>query len=109
MTLPKEELLKIFQTAKDVEQDETCARIVGINMEGPFLDPVKKGAHVEGYIRKPDIEFFRACNEAAGGMIKLVTLAPNMEGSENLSENYIMKWLFLSDIQQQIMAAQQKR
>ena len=38
MTLPKEELLKIFQTAKDVEQDETCARIVGINMEGPFLD-----------------------------------------------------------------------
>ena len=27
-------------------------------------------------------EFFRACNEAAGGMIKLVTLAPNMEGSE---------------------------
>ena len=82
MTLPKEELLKIFQTAKDVEQDETCTRIVGINMEGPFLDPVKKGAHVEGYIRKPDIEFFRACNEAAGGMIKLVTLAPNMEGSE---------------------------
>ena len=51
-------------------------------MEGPFLDPAKKGAHVEGYIREPDIEFFRACNEAAGGMIKLVTLAPNMEGSE---------------------------
>ena len=82
MTLPKEELLRIFQTAKDVEQDETCARIVGINMEGPFLDPSKKGAHVEGYIRKPDIGFFRECNEAAGGLIKLVTLAPNMEGSE---------------------------
>ena len=72
MTLPKEELLKIFQTAKDVEQDETCARIVGINMEG----------HVEGYIRKPDVEFFRECNESAGGMIKLVTLAPNMEGAK---------------------------
>ena len=82
MTLPKEELLKIFQTAKDVDQDETCARIVGINMEGPFLDPAKKGAHVEGYIRKPDIEFFRECNDAAGGLIKLVTLAPNMEGAE---------------------------
>ena len=37
---------------------------------------------MEGYIRKPDIEFFRECNEAAGGLIKLVTLAPNMEGSE---------------------------
>ena len=28
-------------------------------MEGPFLDPSKKGAHVEGYIRKPDIGFFK--------------------------------------------------
>lgn len=82
MTLPKEELIKIFQTAKDVKQDETCARIVGINMEGPFLDPAKKGAHVENYIRKPDVEFFRTCNEAAGGMIKLVTIAPNMKGAE---------------------------
>ena len=82
MTLPKEELLRIFQTAVDVEQDETCARIVGINMEGPFLDPVKKGAHVEGYIRKPDVDFFRECNEASGHLIKLVTLAPNMEGAQ---------------------------
>lgn len=78
MTLPKEELLAIFQTAADVEQDDTCAHIVGINMEGPFLDPAKKGAHVEGYIRKPDVEFFRECNKAANGMIKVVTLAPNM-------------------------------
>ena len=43
---------------------------------------MKKGAHVEGYIRKPDVEFFRECNESAGGMIKLVTLAPNMEGAK---------------------------
>lgn len=82
MTLPKEDLLKIFRTAMDVEQDETCARIVGINMEGPFLDPAKKGAHVEGYIRKPNVGFFRECNEASGHMIKLVTLAPNMKGAE---------------------------
>ena len=88
MTLPKEELLKIFQTAKDVDQDETCARIVGINMEGPFLDPAKKGAHVEGYIRKPDIEFFRECQNASGGRIKVVTVAPNMEGAEEFIETF---------------------
>lgn len=82
MTLPKDLLLKIFQTAVDVEQDETCAHIVGINMEGPFIDPVKKGAHVEGYIAKPDAEFFRDCNKASGNLIKLVTLAPNVDGAE---------------------------
>ena len=82
MTLPMEQLIRIFASATEVEQDDSCARIVGLNMEGPFLDPAKKGAHVEEYIRKPDIEFFRECNEAAGGLIKLVTLAPNMEGAE---------------------------
>ena len=82
MTLPMEQLIRIFASATEVEQNDSCARIVGLNMEGPFLDPAKKGAHVEEYIRKPDIEFFRECNEAAGGLIKLVTLAPNMEGSE---------------------------
>lgn len=82
MTLPKEQLLKIFRTAVDVKTDETCANIGGINMEGPFIDPGKKGAHVEAYIAKPSVEFFRECNQVCHGMIKLVTLASNMEGAE---------------------------
>ena len=82
MTLPKEQLLKIFRTAVDVETDDTCAHIGGINMEGPFIDSKKKGAHVEDYIVKPSVEFFRECNGVCGGMIKLVTLAPNVEGAQ---------------------------
>lgn len=83
MTLPKEQLLSIFATAKEAEsaKDPMLAHIVGINMEGPFLDPSKKGAHVEEHILAPNVEFFRACNESSGNMIKLVTLAPNMEGA----------------------------
>lgn len=82
MTLPKDQLYKIFNTIDQVEFDDTCAHIVGINMEGPFLDPSKKGAHVEKFIINPDIDFFRKCNEAAHGMIKLVTIAPNMDGAD---------------------------
>lgn len=83
MTLPKEQLLAIFATAKEAEsaKDPQLAHIVGINMEGPFLDPAKKGAHVEEYILAPDVDFFRECNENSGNMIKLVTLAPNMKGA----------------------------
>ena len=81
MTIPKDELLEVMKNAGSYEYSGG-SHLVGINMEGPFLDPVKKGAHVEGYIRKPDVEFFRECNESAGGMIKLVTLAPNMEGAK---------------------------
>ena len=81
MTLPKEQLLKIFHSALEVDMDEMCAHIGGINMEGPFIDPSKKGAHVEENIVKPTAEFFRDCNEACNGMIRLVTLAPNVEGA----------------------------
>lgn len=79
MTLPKEQLERIFDTAKAVQVlDHT---LVGIHMEGPFLDPDKKGAHMEEYMIEPDIEFFRKCNERSGGLIRLVTLAPNRNGA----------------------------
>ena len=87
MTLPLEQLRGIFASAEKVEQDESCARIIGVNMEGPFLDPAKKGAHVEAYIRKPDVEFFRECQEAAGGRIRIVTVAPNMKAQRTLLKN----------------------
>ena len=81
MTLPAEELKEIFATIKTVGDFPEGATVRGINMEGPFLDPKKKGAHVEGYIRKPDAEFFRELNAYSGNMVKLVTLAPNVEGA----------------------------
>lgn len=88
MTLPLEELEAIFKTIREAGQEEGQARIVGVNMEGPFLDPAKKGAHVEAHIRKPEGAFFNACQEAADGMIKLVTLAPNVEGAKEFIRDY---------------------
>ncbi|MGI6069487.1 MAG: N-acetylglucosamine-6-phosphate deacetylase [Blautia sp.] len=86
MTLPSELLLKIFATVKEAGNDEDMAKIVGINMEGPFLDVDKKGAHVAEYLVQPDVEMFRACNAASGNRIKLVTLAPNVPGAMEFIE-----------------------
>ena len=81
MTLPKERLCQIFASVKNAESEDGAA-VVGINMEGPFLDPAKKGAHVEEWIAAPDAAFVRELNQDAGGLVRLVTLAPNMEGAE---------------------------
>lgn len=90
MTLPKENLLKIIQGVKNFEvniinrediDSNSLSRIVGINMEGPFLDPAKKGAHRGEDIAAPDLNFFRECNSACGGLIRLVTVAPNINGA----------------------------
>lgn len=81
MTFPKERLRQIFASIKGA-QTEDGATVVGINMEGPFLDPAKKGAHVEKWIAALDVAFVRELNQDADGLVRLVTLAPNMDGAE---------------------------
>ena len=81
MTFPKERLRQIFASIKGAQTEEG-AKVVGINMEGPFLDPAKKGAHVEEWIAAPDAAFVRELNQEVDGLVRLVTLAPNMEGAE---------------------------
>ena len=81
MTFPKERLRQIFASIKGAQTEEE-AKVVGINMEGPFLDPAKKGAHVEEWIAAPDVAFVRELNQDVDGLVRLVTLAPNMDGAE---------------------------
>ena len=81
MTFPKERLRQIFASIKGA-QTEDGATVVGINMEGPFLDPAQKGAHVEKWIAAPDVAFVRELNQDADGLVRLVTVAPNMDGAE---------------------------
>ena len=81
MTFPKERLRQIFASIKGAQTEEG-AKVVGINMEGPFLDPAKKGAHVEEWIAAPDAAFVRELIQDVDGLVRLVTLAPNMDGAE---------------------------
>ena len=84
MTLSPEKLEKVLHTARRIKASQNVgeeAVLVGINMEGPFLDSEKKGAHLEEYIMEPSIDYFRKCNQESGGLIRLVTLAPNKEGA----------------------------
>lgn len=83
MSLDKDTLTGIYSSIKEYEQKPKHAKIVGLNMEGPFLDPVKKGVHKEDYLLNPDIEFFNECNRLSSNMIKLVTLAPNLPNAQN--------------------------
>ncbi|MBR5967274.1 MAG: N-acetylglucosamine-6-phosphate deacetylase [Lachnospiraceae bacterium] len=57
------------------------ARIRGINAEGPFLSLEKKGAHDPQYITAPDEAYFNELNELSGGMIRLITIAPEQENA----------------------------
>ena len=89
MTLGEDTLLEICKAAKAYREEgpkEKRARLCGINMEGPFVAPSKKGAQNGAYIRTPDIEMFDKLNEASGFMVKLIAIAPEVEGAMEFIE-----------------------
>ena len=63
---------------------EDCAAPEGINLEGPFLSEAKRGAHPTEYLSKPDLALYARLREAAKGSVRLVTVAPEYEGADEL-------------------------
>ncbi|MCK5128736.1 MAG: N-acetylglucosamine-6-phosphate deacetylase [Clostridiales bacterium] len=57
------------------------AKCVGINMEGPFINPKKKGAQADKNITNPDYSAFERLFDAAKGKIRTVDIAPELPGS----------------------------
>lgn len=80
MTIPKDELVKVMKNAGEYSYNGG-AHIVGINMEGPFISPSKKGAQAADNIMHCDYEYFCKLQEAANGLIKLVDIAPEEPGA----------------------------
>ncbi|MBQ9482343.1 MAG: N-acetylglucosamine-6-phosphate deacetylase [Clostridia bacterium] len=65
--------------------EESGAKILGVHLEGPFISLKHVGAQPVEYVAKPSVETFKAYQSAAGGNIKIVTLAPEVEGGNELT------------------------
>ena len=78
MTLPVDTLEKILKNAADYK-NESGAKLVGLNMEGPFISPEKKGAQDEHYIVSCDANIYRQFQNAANGLVKFVGIAPERD------------------------------
>ena len=63
---------------------ERGARILGINLEGPFLNPIKCGAQDPRALTKPDAAIFSSLIEACDGHAKAMTIAPELQGIEEI-------------------------
>lgn len=83
MTLPYDVLEQAFKTAVRFQRErpEQAARIGGIHMEGPYFSEKKKGAQNGAYLKDPDIEGFRKLHAASEGLLRIVDVAPELEGA----------------------------
>ena len=78
---PEQTLWCIREYKKWKQMEHKGAKIAGIHLEGPFLASAYKGAMPEHLLRKsPDIELLRSYQEAAGGEIRYITVAPELAG-----------------------------
>jgi N-acetylglucosamine-6-phosphate deacetylase len=60
--------------------------LLGIHLEGPFIstEPGAVGAHSKKFVQSPNVQAFRQYQEWAGGGIRILTLAPELPGAEEL-------------------------
>jgi N-acetylglucosamine-6-phosphate deacetylase len=68
--------------AAKVYRETAKGNFLGLHLEGPFLNPIKKGAHPEKYIKKGTMELVRRWIESADGTIKMMTIAPELQDQE---------------------------
>lgn len=76
MTLGRERLCDIVGTVSEYKGNESGAKIAGINLEGPFIALSKKGAQNADFVREGTVEEFNTLYEKSGGLVKLITIAP---------------------------------
>lgn len=82
MTLPEEQLTAICKTAAAHRaKNSGGSELAGLHLEGPFLCMAKKGAQNGAFLHDPDGAMLHRLQEAAGGLVKLVTLAPEQPGA----------------------------
>ncbi|UKS28466.1 N-acetylglucosamine-6-phosphate deacetylase [Paenibacillus sp. HWE-109] len=79
-----EELLAMIRSVKRVIGHEVGAKIAGLHLEGPYLNPKRKGMQNERFLRHPNLAEMKNIFDEAEGLIKMVTIAPELPGGMEL-------------------------
>jgi len=81
----RDDLLNAVRAVKKaIERGTEGAEVLGIHLEGPYINPEKCGAHDAEYVRPPSPDEIKELLEAANRTIKIVTFAPEVKGSKEL-------------------------
>ncbi|WP_246125655.1 N-acetylglucosamine-6-phosphate deacetylase [Alkalicoccus halolimnae] len=76
----------LTEAAKAIKESRGGAGLLGIHLEGPFINVKRAGAQPVQWVQLPDRNLFRQFQETSGKNIRIVTLAPELAGSSGLLE-----------------------
>jgi N-acetylglucosamine-6-phosphate deacetylase len=83
---PVEMVFDLLKRVRTQANSVSGARVAGAHLEGPFLNERFKGAHDPEYIRKPDKGLFNEWIAAGDGMVRMITIAPELPGADKVIE-----------------------
>lgn len=63
-------------------RNHSKGNFLGLHLEGPYLNPLRKGAHPETLIKKASLTEVRSWIEQADGEIKMITIAPELQSRD---------------------------
>jgi len=78
---PKATLKRIDSTVSDIGEQGAGARILGINLEGPYINRMKSGAQDKKAARRPDAAELKSIIKRSRGSLRLMTIAPEVDGA----------------------------
>ncbi|MGI5976963.1 MAG: N-acetylglucosamine-6-phosphate deacetylase [Candidatus Limivicinus sp.] len=81
MTISREDLKKVMGRIRGYERSGASAKCAGVHLEGPFLSYKKRGAQAAFNLQEPNIDMFMELDELSGHKIKLITVAPEIDGA----------------------------
>ncbi len=79
---PRRLLATVAGIRRAMDDPATAAVVAGVHLEGPWLSPGRRGAHDPTTLRLPDPAELGALIDAAGGAVRLLTIAPELAGAE---------------------------
>jgi N-acetylglucosamine-6-phosphate deacetylase len=77
-------IARYIRAHENAEADRLAAEILGIHLEGPFISKAQRGVHPADALLKPSVETLGKFIEAADGLVRIVTLAPELPGALEL-------------------------
>jgi len=84
ITSPLENILKGIDAVKSYRSKNFGTGVLGMHLEGPFLNPIKRGAHLAEYVRKPTNSELAEIIKYGKDTIRLITIAPEMFSDDQL-------------------------
>jgi len=95
ISAPEDRLRAALAFFADYAHRPGAPRILGVHLEGPFLSRARSGAHRPAYLRTPSVEWIGRLLDDFKGLIRIVTLAPELDGALDVIDHLVAQ---LSDV-----------